>query len=111
MRAYQGRCAITGTDAEAVLEAAHLLPCRGKDSNVLRNGVLLRADIHTLLDLRLIAIEPASRYVRVSRQLARTSYWDLKGVRLAEPTPQSQRPATAVLETMWRLFLEGENRT
>ncbi|WP_285789593.1 HNH endonuclease [Micromonospora sp. NBRC 101691] len=111
MQAYGGRCAISGTNAEAALEAAHLLPYRGKESNVLQNGLLLRADIHTLFDLRLLAIEPASRCVRVSQQLAKTSYRELEGVRLAEPAAQNQRPAIAVLETIWRPFLEAERQT
>ncbi|MEU7713322.1 HNH endonuclease [Micromonospora chalcea] len=110
MQAYGGRCAITGVDAEAVLEAAHLLPYRGKESNALQNGLLLRADVHTLLDLRLLAIDPASRCVQVSQQLAETGYRNLNGVRLAEPAAQSQRPAEAVLEAMWCLFLEAEGQ-
>lgn len=110
LQAYGGRCAITGTDAEAVLEAAHLRPYRGKDSNVLSNGLLLRPDVHTLLDLRLLAIEPASRRVRVSQRLAKTSYWELDGVQLAEPEARNQRPALEVLETVWNLFLEAEDQ-
>ena len=60
LSAYVGRCAITGADAEAVLEAAHIRPYRGPESNALPNGLLLRADIHTLFDLALLAIDPAS---------------------------------------------------
>ncbi|HUZ56031.1 MAG TPA: HNH endonuclease [Streptosporangiaceae bacterium] len=55
MAAYSGRCAVTGCTVQAVLEAAHLRPYRGPDSNVTGNGLLLRADIHTLLDLQLLA--------------------------------------------------------
>ena len=33
LEAYQGRCALTGCDATAALEAAHLRPYRGPDSN------------------------------------------------------------------------------
>jgi hypothetical protein len=58
LEAYQGRCAVTGCDATAALEAAHLRPYRGPDSNTVTNGLLLRADIHTLLDLRLLAPDP-----------------------------------------------------
>ncbi|MGN9890292.1 HNH endonuclease [Micromonospora sp. L31] len=110
LQAYRGRCAITGADAEAVLEAAHLRPYRGIDSNILSNGLLLRADVHTLLDLRLLAIEPISRRVRVSQQLAKSSYWKLDGVQLSEPAAQNQRPALTVLENLWKLFREAENK-
>ncbi|MGW9193069.1 HNH endonuclease [Micromonospora chersina] len=107
--AYGGRCAITGADVEAVLEAAHLRSYRGDNSNVLSNGLLLRADVHTMLDLRLLAIEPSNRRVRVSQQLAKTSYWSLDGTQLAEPAAENQRPAAAVLEAVWKLFLEAED--
>ena len=47
--AYEGRCAVTGCDLVDALEAAHIVPHRGTHTNVVRNGLLLRADIHTLL--------------------------------------------------------------
>jgi hypothetical protein len=56
---YQGRCAVTSCDAGAALEGAHLRPYRGPESNDVTNGLLLRADIHTLFDLRLLAPDPA----------------------------------------------------
>jgi hypothetical protein len=44
LEAYHRRCAITGCDATAVLEAAHLRPYRGPDSNTVPSGLLLRSD-------------------------------------------------------------------
>lgn len=49
--AYEGRCAITGCDAIEALEAAHIVPYLGTETNHVQNGLLLRADIHTLFDL------------------------------------------------------------
>lgn len=46
---YQGRCAISGTDAVEALEAAHIVPYKGAATNHPTNGLLLRADLHTLL--------------------------------------------------------------
>ncbi len=66
LEAYQGRCAITGCDAVFALEGAHLRPYRGPDTNVVTNGLLLRADIHTLLDLQLLAPDPRSRSIVIS---------------------------------------------
>lgn len=40
------------------MEAAHIRPYRGKKDNHPSNGLLLRADIHTLFDLNLVAIDP-----------------------------------------------------
>jgi hypothetical protein len=48
LEAYIGRCAVTGFDAAPALEGAHLRPYRGPESNDVTNGLLLRADIHTL---------------------------------------------------------------
>jgi len=48
-----------------VLEAAHIKPYRGKTDSHLENGLLLRADLHTLFDLNLIGVEPDTLTVRV----------------------------------------------
>ncbi len=56
--AYDGRCAVTDCDAVSALEAAHITPYLGPESNHVTNGLSLRADIHTLLDLNLIGIDP-----------------------------------------------------
>jgi hypothetical protein len=57
IRAYDGKCAISGCALVQVLEAAHIHPYRGKDTNCVSNGLLLRADIHTLFDLGLIWVD------------------------------------------------------
>jgi hypothetical protein len=48
LAAYQGTCAVTGCDVVEALEAAHIVPYLGPDTNHVRNGLLLRGDIHTL---------------------------------------------------------------
>ena len=58
LAAYGERCAITGCDAEDALEAAHIIGYPGPDTQHVSNGLLLRADIHTLFDLGLVAICP-----------------------------------------------------
>jgi putative restriction endonuclease len=63
MNAYEGRCAITGCAIADVLEAAHITPYAGSQDNHVSNGLLLRADLHTLFDCGLIAIDPATRRV------------------------------------------------
>jgi predicted restriction endonuclease len=49
-------------------------PDRGPDSNTVTNGLLLCADIHTLLDLRLLASDPATRAIVISKLLSGTQY-------------------------------------
>ena len=53
--AYDRKCAITGCEVVEVLEAAHIYPYRGPDTSKVVNGLLLRADVHTLFDSGLIA--------------------------------------------------------
>jgi hypothetical protein len=57
---YGGRCVVTGCTVLDVLEAAHIHPYRGDNDNDPQNGLLLRADIHTLFDLNLLGIHPKS---------------------------------------------------
>lgn len=56
--AYSNTCAVTGCDAVEALEAAHITPYLGEETNHPQNGLLLRADIHSLFDLGLISIDP-----------------------------------------------------
>lgn len=88
IRAYEGRCVVTGCTVEAVLEAAHILPYRGDHTNHADNGLLLRADIHTLFDLGLLSIEPVGRELRVNldESLLQSEYADLHGDRLELPS-------------------------
>lgn len=95
---YQGRCAITGTNAEHVLEAAHILPYKGEFTNHPTNGLLLRADLHTLFDLRLIAIDTTKMQVIISPALLDTSYRDIGGSSLHLPQRESDWPSKKALE-------------
>src|SRR5262249_1774663 len=58
LAAYEGRCAFSGCAVEAVLEAAHIVPYMGPETNHPGNGLLLRADLHTLFDLQLVVACP-----------------------------------------------------
>ena len=109
LEAYRGRCAVTGFDAAPALEGAHLRPYRGPDSNHVTNGLLLRADIHTLFDLGLLAIDPVTRIITVSKLLAGTQYEFLSGSQLAEPVEVWQHPNQEALEIIWQRFRKTED--
>ena len=83
--AYGGRCSISGCDAEAALEACHIRPYRGPQTNSLSNGLLLRADLHTLFDLGLLAVDTASMTAIVAPELEGTTYSELAGKSVAVP--------------------------
>ena len=57
-----------------VLEAAHILPYRGPDTNKVVNGLLLRADVHTLFDSGLIAVDVKNMTVLVDKSLEGSEY-------------------------------------
>jgi HNH endonuclease len=102
--AYKGKCAVTGCDASDALEAAHISPYCGKQSNHVANGVLLRADLHTLFDLNLIGIEPTTATIRLAPELRQTSYADLQGKKLAVPRNLADRPSREALVERWQQF-------
>jgi putative restriction endonuclease len=109
LEAYQGQCAVTGCDAAPALEGAHLRPYRGPESNTVTNGLLLRADIHTLFDLRLLASDPVTRNMVVSKLLGGTECEALSTSRLADPAAAWQRPNQEALEIIWQCFREAED--
>lgn len=86
LEAYGGKCAMTGCEVVDVLEAAHIHRYLGKETNVASNGLLLRADVHTLFDLNLISIEPSTMLICVAPALAGSSYDKLSGTPLASPS-------------------------
>jgi predicted restriction endonuclease len=101
--AYGGRCAITGCPVTALLEAAHITPYLGPDTNSITNGLLLRADLHTLWDLGLLAVEPGKRTVWVSPKVNDSTYQALSGRLLAKPAHPSQQPVFSALQHQWDL--------
>ncbi len=84
LEAYDGRCAITGCNVPDALEAAHIRPYSSRPTNAISNGILLRADIHTLFDLYLIGVDPLSYRVTIAPSLRASAYGQLEGTRVAD---------------------------
>ncbi|MFZ3173400.1 MAG: HNH endonuclease [Thiobacillus sp.] len=103
LRIYGGRCAITACSIEAILEAAHVTPYLGPDTNKAGNGMLLRADIHTLWDLGLVAINPASMTLWVSPNLVGSEYEIFNGTTPFAPQNPENRPSIEALKAQWTL--------
>jgi len=87
---YENKCAITGHGPIDVLEAAHIQPHAEEGRNSVDNGLLLRADIHTLFDLRLLWVEPGSLTVRIAPSLQDSPYSELDGKQLKTRRDGSQ---------------------
>ena len=96
LAAYEGRCAITGSHVTAVLEAAHIMPYLGDHTNHVTNGLLLRADLHTLFDLGLIAVDDNMKLI-VAVGLHATEYAQMHGQSLLMPTQKIQHPNSEAL--------------
>ncbi|MFO1044037.1 MAG: HNH endonuclease signature motif containing protein [Planctomycetaceae bacterium] len=102
--AYGSRCAVTGCDAPAALEAAHIVPYTGPQSNHVTNGLLLRADIHTLFDLNLIGIDPDELTISVAPTIQATVYAELQGRKLYQPVNSHEAPNQEALTQRWKKF-------
>jgi len=111
LKAYGGQCAITDCDAEAALEAAHIIPYLGTETNCLANGLLLRADIHTLFDLHLISINPDTSRIIVSSSLLNTCYRELNDKNIKLPKDEVALISHQALSHHYETFLNKQNAT
>lgn len=104
MQAYNGRCAISGCTLAPTLQAAHISPYNGDRSNHVSNGILLRADIHTLFDLGLLKIDPDTREVCVVPSLSDTEYAQYSGKVIAKTAKPGQSPSVHALRRKLEMF-------
>lgn len=109
---YQKTCIVTGCQIPELLEAAHILPYSEKKDYSLSNGLLLRADIHTLFDLSMIAICPESLQLKLNKLLMDSpDYTQLNnidiGARLLKLN-QAYNICEVGLNWRWNVFVELE---
>ena len=90
--AYQQRCANSGCTCVDVLEAAHIVPHGGRETNHITNGLLLRADLHTLFDLDKIAIQEDTFEILIADTLRGTEYEGLQSKKIRLLKELSQNP-------------------
>ncbi|OUL19628.1 hypothetical protein BV378_32400 [Nostoc sp. RF31YmG] len=99
---YGDQCMITGLKLLDVLEAAHISPYRSTDDNHPDNGLLLRADLHTLFDLNLLGIHPEYLEVKFHPKVLKTGYQKLDGRKLI---CCEYKPSKSALVSKWQQFL------
>jgi hypothetical protein len=92
LEAYQGQCSMSGSRVIEALEAAHITPYRGRSTNQVSNGLLLRCDHHTLFDLGLIAVNEDDYTILISPRLADSEYEYLSDRQLVLPSDVNARP-------------------
>lgn len=100
---YENCCLVTGCKVLDVLEAAHIKPYRGDEDNHAENGLLLRADIHTLFDLDLLGIDPDELCVKLHPRLMKEPlYQSLANKELH--CPQARAPSKEALGLRFKQF-------
>ena len=100
--AYDRRCAVTEEKALPVLDAAHIRPFSELTTHDVRNGLLLRSDVHRLFDAGYLTVTPelrmeASNRLRDDFDDGKT-YLELHGRRVRAPEPAELRPDASALE-------------
>ena len=96
LRNYDHRCCVYGESVVELLEAAHIQPYINEQSNHPQNGLCLRVDLHRLFDEGLLAVTEEFT-LKVSPQLANTSYAELEGKKLTLPASPSAHPSAEAL--------------
>ncbi len=96
MDAYGRRCAVTGERTLPALEAAHIRPYAELAAHDIRNGILLRSDVHRLYDAGLVTVKPDLTF-RVSSAIDREYsngkiYYALDGKPVSVPDDPDCRP-------------------
>jgi len=108
--AYERACAVTREHSLPVLEAAHIRPYSEGGTHDVRNGLLLRSDIHRLFDLGYVTVTPEYRFA-ISDALYDDfhngrSYYAERGKQLHVPHAEELQPDRELLawhaEERWR---------
>lgn len=100
--AYDRRCAVTNERTLPALDAAHIKPYSESGLHVIRNGILLRRDLHALLDRGYVTITPSMKF-EVSRKIKEEyengrDYYRLQGTELHLPDNPSDYPSQRYIE-------------
>jgi hypothetical protein len=98
LKAYAGKCAVSGADAEPVLEVALIDP---EGPTEPKNAILLRADLRTLFDLNLLRVHPKTRKVVLAESVQNGAYARLWARTLSPPVSKDANPDFAALEKRW----------
>lgn len=99
---YERHCAVTGEKTLPVLQAAHIRPVAAGGLHRIDNGLLLRSDVHTLLDRGYVTVSPSYRF-KVSSRLREEwkngrVYYELQDREVWVPQSTDRRPSRTELE-------------
>ena len=102
LAAYERRCVVTGERTLPVLQAAHIRPFADLNEHDVRNGLLMRSDLHVLFDAGLVTVDPNLRF-RVSPKIREMyengrDYYALNDRSIRSPRSHDERPLREHLE-------------
>ena len=105
--AYGYRCAISDTSVQKTLQAAHIDNYRGRRSQIVQNGILLRADLHLLYDANLLSIRPNDFAIELADAPGMQEYEQLigKNPHIRLPKDEQYWPDEKLLEVHYSRFL------
>lgn len=98
---YGNKCAITGYRVSETIEAAHIVPYYGKESDDIQNGIPLRADLHKLFDNGLLRIQYVAGIKVFQIQIhenVKLDYFDLHLMNINLPEDINSYPSKKALE-------------
>jgi putative restriction endonuclease len=95
--AYSRRCAVTQERTLPALEAAHIKPFGQSGPHSVRNGILLRSDLHRLFDTGYVTIS-SDYHFKVSRRIKEEyengrDYYRMHGSPIHLPQNHMERPS------------------
>ncbi len=95
--AYNRRCAVTNERTLPALDAAHIKPYSESGRHIVSNGILLRRDLHALLDKGYVTITPSLKF-EVSHRIKEEfengrDYYRLQGSTLRLPVNPVNQPS------------------
>ena len=103
LASYRRQCAVTRCRVEGLLEAAHIRPHSVEVNYNVTNGLLLRADIHTLFDLKLLFIDSQLK-VRLTPELLASEYRSYEGKEIVHPDSPLEMPNRDALQERFKEF-------
>jgi putative restriction endonuclease len=96
--AYSNKCCITSETTPELLEAAHIQPYFDENSNHVKNGLLLRVDLHKLYDNGLLYIDESFK-IYISPEVKSEFYRKLNGTTIRLPENNNLHPSKEALKS------------
>ena len=105
---YHKKCAVSGEKTLPVLEAAHIKPYSSSGPNSIKNGILLRSDLHILFDKNYLTITNDYK-LEVSKRIKDEfengkDYYKYQGKPVILPSSPSSYPDPEFIEYHNNLF-------